>query len=798
MPDTLTMQQVADLAGVRRAVVSMWRSRYPTTEGGFPAPVDVRSLTFSADAVGEWLTRTGRGNNPDAAVDAALHSSRFATIREHLDAASGLLLLQALTGELLADLDAETALDAILDAQLPALLPPREMLAALDDAALVADVDTLAEAGYGGERVLWRLVAAEHAPGGAFAEHSLTVDAAAMFTSLLRAVATADHHVVLHGQGALALLTQVAADIPADGTSSLGQGTMPLNAGLSVREKGVEVAPGRASAASRLALRAFAARGIETTGTDAGDNLHVIVENRADAHAAITLFEKVRAVSHDLADRDVALVLAPADLLVGTLGEGSNLDEARRECFNISQAQRAVSRHRQEQRAGLAPDYTLPLRYVATLPKGMLRATGRRRLALWALAPNTDDTRPAFTTYGDHAHHALDPGECDALAADVAAACSGDRATHAFLRARHRATYNLLDEPSLGLAPAMINELFDVLAELRDDGVTILLVDQMAALALTVADRGYVLESGRIVRSDTAEALAHEVLDGRGDVFAGEDRLARHRVVGEAQLLVDLVAADAGEVVALLLEEQVLEEVLSRLAGRGLARTQLAVDLEQRLVLVGGVVLLQGRHHDLGEPEALADLFVRPAESLQQHGDRLTTLAVDAHADGVALVDVELQPRATARDDLHGVEGLLGGLVDGGVEVDAGAADELRDDDTLGAVDDEAALVGHDREVAHEDGLRLDLTGVVVDEFRGDEQGRRVGHVLVFALLDGGLDLVEVRVGEGKRHRPREVLDRRQFVEDVLQSADGVLFATGDGLGAPLGGADEPLEGIEL
>jgi ABC-type branched-subunit amino acid transport system ATPase component/ABC-type branched-subunit amino acid transport system permease subunit len=68
----------------------------------------------------------------------------------------------------------------------------------------------------------------------------------------------------------------------------------------------------------------------------------------------------------------------------------------------------------------------------------------------------------------------------------------------------------LLDEPSLGLAPAMINELFDVLAELRDDGVTILLVDQMAALALTVADRGYVLESGRVVRSDTAEALTQD------------------------------------------------------------------------------------------------------------------------------------------------------------------------------------------------------------------------------------------------------------------------------------------------
>jgi ABC-type branched-subunit amino acid transport system ATPase component/ABC-type branched-subunit amino acid transport system permease subunit len=68
----------------------------------------------------------------------------------------------------------------------------------------------------------------------------------------------------------------------------------------------------------------------------------------------------------------------------------------------------------------------------------------------------------------------------------------------------------LLDEPSLGLAPAIIDELFDVLAELRDDGVTILLVDQMATLALTVADRGYVLESGRIVRADTADVLAHD------------------------------------------------------------------------------------------------------------------------------------------------------------------------------------------------------------------------------------------------------------------------------------------------
>ena len=68
----------------------------------------------------------------------------------------------------------------------------------------------------------------------------------------------------------------------------------------------------------------------------------------------------------------------------------------------------------------------------------------------------------------------------------------------------------LLDEPSLGLAPTMINELFDVLADLRDEGITILLVDQMAVQALAVADRGYVIDSGRLVREDSAANLASD------------------------------------------------------------------------------------------------------------------------------------------------------------------------------------------------------------------------------------------------------------------------------------------------
>lgn len=68
----------------------------------------------------------------------------------------------------------------------------------------------------------------------------------------------------------------------------------------------------------------------------------------------------------------------------------------------------------------------------------------------------------------------------------------------------------LLDEPSLGLAPAMVAELYDALAALRDEGVTLLLVDQMANLALQVADRAYVLETGRVVHSGSAEDLRND------------------------------------------------------------------------------------------------------------------------------------------------------------------------------------------------------------------------------------------------------------------------------------------------
>lgn len=67
----------------------------------------------------------------------------------------------------------------------------------------------------------------------------------------------------------------------------------------------------------------------------------------------------------------------------------------------------------------------------------------------------------------------------------------------------------LLDEPSLGLAPIMVEKIFELIQEIRKQGVTILLVEQNASMALGIADRGYVLETGNIALEGTGEELLH-------------------------------------------------------------------------------------------------------------------------------------------------------------------------------------------------------------------------------------------------------------------------------------------------
>jgi len=69
----------------------------------------------------------------------------------------------------------------------------------------------------------------------------------------------------------------------------------------------------------------------------------------------------------------------------------------------------------------------------------------------------------------------------------------------------------MLDEPSTGLAPIIVRDIFRIIARLREEGNTILLVEQNARMALGISDRGYVLETGKII----LEESSRELLDNR-------------------------------------------------------------------------------------------------------------------------------------------------------------------------------------------------------------------------------------------------------------------------------------------
>ena len=68
----------------------------------------------------------------------------------------------------------------------------------------------------------------------------------------------------------------------------------------------------------------------------------------------------------------------------------------------------------------------------------------------------------------------------------------------------------MMDEPSMGLAPILVEQIFDIIRELKQAGTTILLVEQNAQMALSIADRAYVLETGKIVNEGSASDLLHD------------------------------------------------------------------------------------------------------------------------------------------------------------------------------------------------------------------------------------------------------------------------------------------------
>ena len=163
-------------------------------------------------------------------------------------------------------------------------------------------------------------------------------------------------------------------------------------------------------------------------------------------------------------------------------------------------------------------------------------------------------------------------------------------------------------------------------------------------------------------------------------------------------------------------------------------------------------LLLAPARFALGEAVAF---FGRPVERQQQRRHRQLAAAVDADIDEVLGVELEIEPRAAIGDDPGGEQVFARGvgLALVVVEEHAGRAVHLADDDALGAVDDEGAVVRHQRHVAHIDVLLLDVAdraraGVLVDvpddEAQRHLERRGEGHAALLALLDVVFRLFEL------------------------------------------------------
>ena len=303
-------------------------------------------------------------------------------------------------------------------------------------------------------------------------------------------------------------------------------------------------------------------------------------------------------------------------------------------------------------------------------------------------------------------------------------------------------------------------------------------------LALTAEDHGLVdAVVGDHVRLLAAQRLAvhgedlagHGIGDGLGQRLAGQ-------TAPDVHFLIELVAADLGNVIAAGVEEQRVEIGLGAFDCGRLARTKLAVDLEQGFLARMAGILFEGRKDHRILAEQLLDLRVGGnAERTDQAGDGELAVLIDTDVEHVVEVGLILQPCTAVRNDRRGVDVLIG-LIHLVAVVHAGAADDLGDDDALCAVDDEGAAVGHQREIAHEDLLLLDLAGLLVVQTHAHLDGLCIRRVALLALLNGVLGrLVHAVIQEAQLQITCVIADRVHILEHLVQAL-----------------AEEPLVGILL
>lgn len=367
---TLTLTDIAALAGVRRQVVSVWRRRRHTGGRFEPFPEPLASAgpvkRFSRAEVVEWLTRTGRGNNPAHRLDAPALSVPVGVPLEDLVT---LLCLHAHVDGDIADLTAaeREQLARRADPRDEFLLAEVKQLSVSDE--VVRFIDELVEASFGlGEALTWL----EEGPAGrALARRELTREALELVSAVVRA----------------GMLHVDAEGVPVSFTGE--PSSLALTAASGSRTLAVQ---GTGSADRALRRRAFLYE-IDVVSQADGSVLHMLsVLGQETEHA----LERIDEFVLDLAPGDIGVIIGSAGTLCERL---RGTDE----------------RHRAT---------TLRMRRLAAavrLPRGMWREAHRQALGLWICGGGVTVDRPMIADLEAYTRSEL---SADDLAADVSGALS--------------------------------------------------------------------------------------------------------------------------------------------------------------------------------------------------------------------------------------------------------------------------------------------------------------------------------------------------------------------------------------
>src|SRR5579859_6912000 len=286
------------------------------------------------------------------------------------------------------------------------------------------------------------------------------------------------------------------------------------------------------------------------------------------------------------------------------------------------------------------------------------------------------------------------------------------------------------------------------------------------------------VEEFQILLGDLLAGFGVDLAGLRVDQVLG-DVVTDQLLVGEAErfeaLLGELARLPHGELLAGLEHDLAgvgVDQVVDRLVAAH------AIGIERHAPAVFGALV----EHLL--VEGVEDLLAIHAERIEQRRHRNLAAPVDARIDDVLGVELDVEPGAAIRNDAGGEQQLARrmGLALVVVEEHAGRAMHLRDDDPLGAVDDEGAVVGHERNVAHVDILLLDvldrfgaglLVDIEYDQAQRHLERRRVGHTALAAFVDVILRRLEFVFDEFEHRGRRKVGDREYRLEDGLQTLVG-------------------------